>query len=337
MNEILVKSLTVHRSKPENLADSDLKFFEQELERLIPTVELFHFENVYMFPSGMTFKKFRVVPESLPSKDWIPKFSWKYLLKKFISQKIKKAEIDKIYILAHDEWSYYYFHWLTDVLPRIFLLKDRLDDLVLLLPENFNEDYQLSALDIFGIKNIYRISSGSIVKIEKLLIPGHLAPTGNFIPGVMKNLRGFIFNKMKDKLSFSIGDKIYISRSKAKMRKVLNEDEVTDFLKKRGFAILNFEDYSFYEQMAIAYHAKVIISIHGAGLTNMMFMEAGSVLELRKESDGNNNCYFALANALDLKYYYQFCKMKKGNPGDEADIVVDLNTLERNIDLISIN
>jgi hypothetical protein len=337
MTQVLVKGLTVRRSKPENLADPDRHFFEAEAERHIPAVELLHFENVYMFPSGMTFKKFRVIPESLPSKEWAPEFSWKYLLRKFISQKIKTAETGKVYLLVHDEWAYYYFHWLTDVLPRIFLMKDKLNEMVLLLPENFKEDYQVSTLDIFSIKNIYRIPFRSIVKIEKLSVPAHLAPTGNFIPGVMQDMRNFIFSKMKDRLTLSKGSKIYISRSKAKMRKVLNENEISDFLKKRGFAVLNFEDFSFYEQMSIAFHAKVMVSIHGAGLTNMMFMKEGAVLELRKENDGHNNCYYALANALELKYYYQFCKIGNVDSNNEADIIVDLNSLEKNIDLISKN
>jgi capsular polysaccharide biosynthesis protein len=305
-----------------------------ELERSSPTVDLIRLENVYMFPSGMTFHKFRVVPESLPSKDWASKFSWKYFLKKLISQKIKTADKGKTYVLVHDEWSYYYFHWMTDVLPRMFLIKEKLDDLVLILPENFKEEYQLNTLSLFGIKNIYRIPHRSIVKFEKLWIPAHLAPTGNFIPKVIQNLRNFIADKMEGNLGYSKGSKIYISRSKAKMRKVLNEEVVAEFLKQKGFVILNFEEFSFYEQMSMAHHAKCMVSIHGAGLTNMLFMKEGAVLELRREEDGHNNCYYALADALNLKYFYQICKVGKINPGSEPDIVVDLKILEMNIGLL---
>ena len=54
--------------------------------------------------------------------------------------------------------------------------------------------------------------------------------------------------------------------------------------------------------------AKYLISNHGAGLTNMLFMKAGgNVLELRHRGDKHNNCYFSLASTLRLNYYYQLC------------------------------
>ena len=60
--------------------------------------------------------------------------------------------------------------------------------------------------------------------------------------------------------------------------------------------------------MRTCWRARYIVSNHGAGLTNMLFMkDGGSVLELRHVSDCINNCYFTLASALDLKYFYQTC------------------------------
>jgi capsular polysaccharide biosynthesis protein len=53
---------------------------------------------------------------------------------------------------------------------------------------------------------------------------------------------------------------------------------------------------------------KLLIGVHGAGLTNMMFMQKGNkVLELRKRDDKYNNCYFGLASACELDYYYLSC------------------------------
>ena len=42
---------------------------------------------------------------------------------------------------------------------------------------------------------------------------------------------------------------IYVSRSKAKNRKILNNEKVEAVFEKYGFKILNFEEHSFYEQV----------------------------------------------------------------------------------------
>ena len=81
---------------------------------------------------------------------------------------------------------------------------------------------------------------------------------------------------------------------------------------------------------------RVLVSNHGAGLSNMLFMApGGSVLELRKRGDAHNNCYFALASALNLKYYYQLCDPE--NPNQDAfsaDLIVDATMLRQNLDLM---
>jgi hypothetical protein len=55
--------------------------------------------------------------------------------------------------------------------------------------------------------------------------------------------------------------------------------------------------------------------MHGAGMTNMLFMEGGGfVLEMRNREGPRNNALFALAGACELQYAYLQCK-----PADEAN------------------
>ena len=62
--------------------------------------------------------------------------------------------------------------------------------------------------------------------------------------------------------------------------------------------------------------ARYVVSNHGAGLTNMLFMKDGArVLELRHVSDYVNNCYFILASALQFDYLYQLCEPKPDQCG----------------------
>jgi len=79
-----------------------------------------------------------------------------------------------------------------------------------------------------------------------------------------------------------------------------------------------------------------LIGIHGAGLTNILFMPKGaSVLELRRKDDSHNNCYFSLASALELNYFYQLCEVDNENIVTQVnDFLVDKIILEKNIKAI---
>jgi capsular polysaccharide biosynthesis protein len=130
-------------------------------------------------------------------------------------------------------------------------------------------------------------------------------------------------------------ERIYISRRSAGRRKIGNEDELTQIFRKFDFRLIRAEELSFEEQVKLISRARYLVSNHGAGLTNMLFMrDGGSVLELRHVSDYINNCYFILASALDLKYYYQLCKAEKDFADPHtADLIVDLKELQHNLEL----
>jgi len=86
----------------------------------------------------------------------------------------------------------------------------------------------------------------------------------------------------------------------------------------------------------ISSQARYLVSNHGAGMTNMLFMPEGSnVLELRHREDCINNCYFTLSSALNLNYFYQTCP-SGGDAQDPhaADLLVDANALRANLTLM---
>jgi len=77
------------------------------------------------------------------------------------------------------------------------------------------------------------------------------------------------------------GKKIYISRSKATNRVLLNEEDIESVLSNIGFDVVNMENHTLQEQMAIASNANTIVAPHGAGLANMLFASPNSnIIEL---------------------------------------------------------
>jgi len=80
--------------------------------------------------------------------------------------------------------------------------------------------------------------------------------------------------------------------------------------------------------------SKISVSLHGAALTNMLFLAPNTkVLELRNRDDATAQCYFNLAAALGLPYYYTL------NNGDSSetiitDFTIDVDALRTALDQI---
>ena len=93
------------------------------------------------------------------------------------------------------------------------------------------------------------------------------------------------------------------------------------------------------EQIGLFANCSHLAGAHGAGLTNMTFMKKGSkVLEVRQRNDNHNNCYFAMANTLELQYYYF---LVDGTPGASSvqkdDFIVNLADFEKTLAGFSIS
>jgi capsular polysaccharide biosynthesis protein len=114
---------------------------------------------------------------------------------------------------------------------------------------------------------------------------------------------------------------VYVSRIKARGRFVKNEPELVSTLERLGAKIVCFEDLTFLQQVALMRETKLLISIHGAALTNMMFMpNGGRVIELIPYKNGlfefhsarlsfrHDACYVRLADAMEHRHDHILCK-----------------------------
>ena len=98
--------------------------------------------------------------------------------------------------------------------------------------------------------------------------------------------------------------KIYITRSDASHRRVINEDEVVEYLREKGFLILTLSELSVDEQLKIIVNAGVIISAVGAGSSMSMFArEDAWVIEISERLLGG--MYNGRVSALLLSQYFQ--------------------------------
>lgn len=317
---------TVVRKKPKNLQEADFYLFENAISLEIEEPRILYLTNIHILKDHI----FRLRNLRFYSAySHILNFSKTRRLKQLLWFLKPYRTVDQgIWVI--DEWSAEYFHWLTDALSRLIAAESLIGNHSVLLPERYERlPYVQASLDILNIKAHYYNPRNRLV-VKELILPSHTAPTGNYNIEMIQKLR----ERFMMATTIHATKKIYVSRRKANKRKVLNESDVVVLLLDYGYEVHNFEDYSFQDQISLMRQTKKLVGLHGAGLTNMLFMqEQGQILELRNEQDSHNNCFFSLASALNHDYYYL---TNRGNTTDtsQVDITVDIAQLTKIIILM---
>jgi capsular polysaccharide biosynthesis protein len=221
-----------------------------------------------------------------------------------------------------------------DVLPRLEALDGKvLHERTLIVPAMANLGYVTESLEPYGLTDRRLFSWTDRVMCRDLLAVSPAAPTGNYRPSLMTALR----HRMRSHFApVTAVRRMYISRSASRVRRIVNEEEILPMLRKFGFETILTERLSFSEQVRIAGSTTHLIGNHGAGLTNMCWMNPGTtVLEIRRRGDRMNNCYYSLAAALGIHYRYLLCDaIDDRRDTHTADVVVDIRQLERELEAL---
>ena len=235
-----------------------------------------------------------------------------------------------------------YWHWLFDVLPKFFILKNSISfnsNNFFLFP-SLEKKFQNQTLDIIGINQNKRLSSKIYRHIEadEIITVSH---PYNFLNDPDKdslNIPIWIFKFLKTTfLKNSLNNfnlkkifpkKIFISRKDGtSLRYIINEKEVKVFLTAKGYEEVILSNYDFKDQVFLFNNAEIIVGLHGAGFANIIFCKPKmKIIELRPVSAGEIIKNIALRN--DLDYYDMAIPTKKINFNNQAgDIEVDLKIL----------
>lgn len=202
-----------------------------------------------------------------------------------------------------------YFHWMFDVITRIYLL--RLTNLKIdkFVVNTCNKKFQRETLEFLGISQAQIIESEvyPYIEAERLLVPSCSYSDGKYlrIPQWGCNFlrNSFLPQKNQEKIS-DRPERIYISRKKSARRKVINEAEVTCFLEKFGFKTMTLESMSVLEQAVLLASAKVVIAPHGAGLTNLVFCSSGTKVIEFFAPEYLVKYYWLVSNVCGLEHYH---------------------------------
>ncbi len=207
--------------------------------------------------------------------------------------------------------NFNFYHWFLDSLSRLGDLElagwnDEID--YYLVPE-YVQNFQKESLQLLGIPSHKIISSieNKHVIADYIIASSH-PRTATYC--VRKSSVEFLHKKFNHvELVYDINKKypkkFFISRNDAPRRRVINEDELSQMLKKFDIDTIQISDYTFQEVIYLFRNAEVVISPHSAALTNMLFTN----LNLVKIFEIFPTCdilpyYYELAKELGIEYNY---------------------------------
>jgi capsular polysaccharide biosynthesis protein len=97
--------------------------------------------------------------------------------------------------------------------------------------------------------------------------------------------------------------RVFLTRAKNAGRYISNFDEILPMLNEYKFEIYDTNDMPFEEQVVLFSKIKYLISIHGAGETNICFSYKNNLSMLEINPGNRIACqYYWMANMLNYKY-----------------------------------
>src|SRR4051812_20116375 len=256
--------------------------------------------------SGIALKRLRLVRESVfrnvPPR--ITRHFHRYAMYKYATERRLRAREPNL-LLLHHHWASGYHHWLTESLLKLEFVDP--SQYVAVLPEDY-PPFARESLSMYPFAEILQLPVGRGLGASSLTLVGN-PHSGHFNPDHLRLLRQRIMARCDG--PGPQADRIYVTRRGEHLRRVENEDEVVGALEAFGFEVVDPVRLSFRDQVRLFSRCRALVCVHGAGLTNCMFMPEGArVLELYRvlasSNDGMNAVYWRLSTTSGLDYYLQF-------------------------------
>ena len=226
--------------------------------------------------------------------------------------RIKKKFTGTIFNLTQGSSGNNYFHFIFDLIPKIYLLKK-------LLP--------IESIDYFYVpkitewqKRIYSIFNIDVKKLidsdkfrhiqgDLIIAVSHPWYFKSDFQSETKNIPEWIVSYNRNKFlplmkKFDNNKKIFLDRSSSKYNhcQIVNFSEISNILMNKGFTKYNVENLDFEKQIYLFNQASVIIGAHGAAFTNLLFCKPRTkIIEIIPSSHESKKCK-RISEILNLDY-----------------------------------
>ena len=315
---------------PAEFLDGFAKTFAEIQANLQQVV--YRLQNASVAWHGTVVDGIRVFRPSLPQPHLEAEMGGTFLLRQLRRRRITKLQGSPVG-LAFDSWSGNYFHWIAEVLPRLALLRKVVPDCVVLIPGPKPPEYVTHTVAALGFRHTYATIPGELEQVADLWVAARPGRHGYILPELVREVREAVMTSVAAQLDPSrrATRRLYVSRSRQNWRQLTNEAEIVGVLERYGFETIYFEDMTFVEQVRTMYEAAIFIGIHGANLTNILFMNPGThAIELMSHTYINPS-YLSMADSVGV--HYSLVPSTVGSPpeveNNYADITADPALVEQ--------
>lgn len=332
IERILPARATYHPVLPANLAMLSKEAARQfDASITFTTHHLYRLHNVHVTWDGAVFNNLRVFAPSIVQARFVSRFQDTLLLRQWLGEKIVPTGCVAV---CHDQWSTEnYYHWLVDSLPRLLLLRQTHPNISLLLPQPLPPkqipDYIVQSATVLGFTHYVPLNTRQILRASCVVLPELTAASLTQNPDLIHQVRTELLAALSSPDSAHATRKVYAARTNSSVRSIWNEAEVDSVLHELGFEKIYFEHLSFLAQIHLMQNTAVFLGVHGAGMTNLLFLQhKAKVIELLNEEYGDL-CYFRLASCVNLPYFYVPCTGINPELANQSDMRVDISLLKK--------
>lgn len=150
-------------------------------------------------------------------------------------------------------------HILCNVAFRLLMFRETIPNITVILRANAST----------MAREVYRLLRFPILCTDRDVY-GKLITTIDLLEGNCEGLQSSLYADLNfEGFDHQTPDRVFISRKG--MRCLVNENEVEQTLRKYGFEKIYFEDIPISKQWSIARNAKVVVALHGAALSSLVF------------------------------------------------------------------
>lgn len=218
-----------------------------------------------------------------------------------------------------------YYHWFFDCLSRLFLankVTKPYQNIRYLIPDDLFA-YQKETLAQLGIDPSSYITSrdASFIQSKLLIVSSYPNPDLNnpaeWSIDFLK--KSFIHLALQTENKNQL---IYISRGDSlRSRRLTNENYLLSLLVPLGFRVVHLAKINFIDQVTLFANAKMVVGVHGAGFTNIVFSKPGTIVCEIFGDIYQPIIFKKISNYLDLEYnaYFSIRDQNLREPPEDAN------------------
>src|ERR1041385_121503 len=168
---------TVSVAMPLNVEGEERLLFEPYRTYSLSGLQVKYPNEVFVTHSGLCADQHGLMKEShhdYPEKyaEFQNELAYYFKISDSDPTQLVELDDDNMYLLIHHPWSGNYWHWMTEAILRVWMVRHQSRDMVLVLPEKFRSTgFVEHSLEPFSFRSVYYIPPGKSLLIRRVCLP----------------------------------------------------------------------------------------------------------------------------------------------------------------------